>query len=348
MTRDRLLPEELRRRLGRVGLAIAVVLVGGTAGYMLLEGWTFLEGIYMTVTTIATVGFGEVRPLSNIGRWFTIILIVSGTGVMAFLLGTIVEYVVSGELTGALRRRRVQEAIDQLRDHYIICGHGRVGQEVVHDLEEAGVPVVILDRTAPGEELLRDHQCLAGDASDDQLLVRAGVARARGLVAATGDDNANIVITLTARALNPALVIVARASHPGAEAKLLRAGASHVISPYRIGGRRIATQLLHPRVTDFLDRVMHSREVEFWIEETRVEPASRLAGRPLGEAGIAAATGVNLLALARQGDGVLLTNPGEATRLEAGDVLIGFGTREQLARLARLAGGAASKGGVSG
>ena len=335
----RFLPDELRRRLARVGSAIVVVLVGGTAGYMLLEGWSFLESLYMTVTTIATVGFGEVHPLGDRGRVFTIILIVSGTGVMAFLLGTIVEYVVSGELTGALRRRRVQQAIDQLRGHYIVCGHGRVGNEVVRDLEVAGAAVVILDRTPPPEAPGARHHFLEGDAADDQLLVRAGVARARGLVAATGDDNANIVVTLTARALNPGLVIVARASHPGAEAKLMRAGASHVISPYRIGGRRMATQLLHPRVTDFLDRVMHSGELEFWIEETRVEPASGLAGRSLQEADLGTRTGVNLLALARQGDGVLLTNPDAATRLEPGDVLIGFGTREQFGRLVRLAGG---------
>lgn len=342
MTHARLLPDELRRRLARVGSAIVVVLVGGTAGYVLLEGWTFLESLYMTVTTIATVGFGEVRPLDDRGRVFTIILIVSGTGVMAFLLGTIVEYVVSGELTGALRRRRVQQAIDQLRGHYIVCGHGRVGNEVVHDLEVAGAAVVILDRTPPPEAPGERHHFLEGDAADDQLLLRAGVVRARGLVAATGDDNANIVVTLTARALNPELVIVARASHPGAEAKLLRAGASHVISPYRIGGRRMATQLLHPRVTDFLDRVMHSGELEFWIEETRVEPASGLTGRSLHEADLVGRTGVNLLALARQGDGVLLTNPDAATRIEAGDVLIGFGTREQFGRLARLAGGTGS------
>lgn len=337
MSRATLLAEDLRRRLRRVGGAIAVVLVAGTVGYMLLEGWTLLEGLYMTVTTIATVGFGEVRPLSDQGRVFTILLIISGCGVMAFLLGTIVEYVVSGELTGALRRRRVLHAIEQLRDHYIVCGHGRVGNEVVHDLEEAGVPVVIIDRTQPADELAHGHQFVEGDAADDQVLLKAGVDRARGLVAATGDDNANIVVTLTARALNPALVIVARASHGGAESKLLRAGATHVISPYRIGGRRMATQLLHPRVNDFLDRVMHSREVEFWLEETRVEPGSPLAGCAIREARIADQTGVNLLALSRQGGGTLLTNPGAETQLEAGDVLIGFGTREQLGELARLA-----------
>ena len=333
------LPRDLARRLGRVAGALATILVLGTAGYMWLEGWSLLDGLYMVITTIATVGFGEVHPLSPRGRVLTILIILSGTGALAFLLGTIVEYIVGGELTGALRRRRVQHQIDRLHGHYIICGHGRVGNEVVHELEERKVPLVIVDRTEPPGEILHGHAFLAGDASDDTLLQRAGVARARGLVAAAGDDNVNIVIVLTARALNPELVIVARASHPAAEPKLLRAGATHVISPYRIGGRRMATQLVNPRVTDFLDRVLHAGDLAVWIEETIVGPKG-LAGRTFGEAAIPDRTGVNLLAVVRGGNGPMLTHPAPTDRLDAGDVLIAFGTREQLGKLAALAGGA--------
>ncbi len=338
MIKSRLLSTELRQRLVRVGTAILVVLVIGTSGYMLIERWTPLEALYMTVTTISTVGFGEIRPLSDAGRLFTMFIILSGTGVLAFLLGTIVEYVVSGELTGAIRRRRVQTAIDQLKGHFIICGHGRVGHEIVEDLRDNDVAIVIIDRAPvparPGDR----YHFIEGDASDDAVLQRAGVTRARGLVAATGDDNANIVVTLTARALNPSLVIVARASHPSAEAKLIRAGASHAISPYRIGGRRMATQLLHPKVTDFLDRLMHSRDLEFWLEEATVQAGSQLAGRTIADSAIARDTGVNLLAVVKGAGGALLTNPPGDTRLDSSDVLIGFGTRQQLERLGRLAG----------
>jgi voltage-gated potassium channel len=328
----RLVSAELRQRLTRVGTAIVTVLAIGTTGYVLIEQWTPLEALYMTVTTISTVGYGEIRPLSDAGRYFTMFIILSGTGVLAFLLGTI------GELTGAIRRRRVQTSIDQLKGHFIICGHGRVGHEIVEDLRDNDVAIVIIDRTPEPLRHGDRYHFIEGDASDDAVLQRAGVTRARGLVAATGDDNANIVVTLTARALNPSLVIVARASHPSAEAKLMRAGASHAISPYRIGGRRMATQLLHPKVTDFLDRLMHSRDLEFWLEEATVHSGSKLAGRTIAECAIARDTGVNLLAVVKGAGGALLTNPPADTRLDSSDVLIGFGTRRQLEQLGKLAG----------
>ncbi len=235
----------LRLRLIRLGLALLAFALVGTAGYVVLEGYSALDALYMTVITLTTVGFGEVHTLSSAGRVFTIALILGGVGTMAFLLSTLVEYLIGGELTGTLRIRRMQHAIDVLTGHYIVCGYGRVGQQVVEDLRGEGAEVVVIESDpAPLATLEPGLLCIEADASSEDALERAGIQRAAGLVAATGDDSTNIVISLTARTLQPRLTIVARASHRSAEAKLLRAGATHVVSPYRIGGQRMAAQIL--------------------------------------------------------------------------------------------------------
>lgn len=235
----------LRLRLIRLSLVLLGIALVGTAGYMVLEGYSPLDALYMTVITLTTVGYGEVHELSTGGRLFTIALILGGVGTMAFLLSTLVEYLVGGELTGSLRIRRMQHMIDSLTGHYIVCGFGRVGQEVVRDLRRQGAAVVVIE-SDPDPAILLDPEVphVSADASSEEALERAGIERARGLVAATGDDSTNIVISLTARTLQPGLMIVARASHSAAEAKLLRAGATSVVSPHRIGGQRMAAQLL--------------------------------------------------------------------------------------------------------
>lgn len=238
----------LRLRLVRLGVILLGFVAVGTAGYTVLEGYPPLDALYMAVITLTTVGFGEIHPLSPVGRLFTIGLILGGVGTMAFLLSTLVEYLVGGELTGTLRIRRMQHSIDLLREHYIVCGYGRVGQQIVEDLQSRGAAVVVIESDPkPAAALGPAVPHLEADASSEEALERAGIRRARGLVAATGDDSTNIVISLTARTLQPALMIVARASHAASEAKLLRAGATHVVSPYRIGGQRMAAQLLEPQ-----------------------------------------------------------------------------------------------------
>jgi voltage-gated potassium channel len=329
---------EFRRRILRVALLLGSAIVLGTGGYMTLEGWRLLDALYMTVITLSTVGFTEVHPLSDRGHLFTIALIATGVSTAAYAVGAIGEYVIGGRLSGALRRQRMQHEIDRLDGHYIICGYGRVGRQVVDELDARGTRTVVVEPSdegfppdAPGPLRIR------GDATDDRALRAAGIDRAAGLVAAAGDDATNIVVTLSARALNADLLIVARAIQPEAEDKLRRAGASHVISPYRIGGQRIVTQLLHPRITDFLDVVMHRGNRELWLEEITVAPDGPANGRALGETAIWGSDGVRVLAVGQQ-DGELVTSPRADLRLAAGDVLIALGTLDQLAAARREAG----------
>ncbi|NIN10509.1 MAG: potassium channel protein [Gemmatimonadales bacterium] len=328
----------MRRRLTRFTLAFLCITAAGTGGYMILEGWSVAESLYMTVITLSTVGFGEVRPLSAAGRIFTTGLIAAGVGAVAYLFAAISQYIVSGELTGALRKTRMQQRINALSGHYIVCGFGRVGQQILLDLQGKGKQCVVVDTSAGPEEGAGQLLWVTGDGADDAILHRAGVERAAGLVAATGDDAANLFITLSARSLNPDLPIVARANLQSSEPKLLRAGATHVISPHTISGRRIARQLLYPSVTDFLDVVMHSGSLELLLEECRVREGSDLHDKTVEEAHVRRRTGANVLAVRRHDQGAILTNPPEEMRFEPGDVLIALGTRSQLQELDRLAG----------
>jgi voltage-gated potassium channel len=329
---------EFRRRIRRVVLVLSAALVAGTAGYMLIEGWRLLDALYMTVITLSTVGFTEVHPLSDPGHLFTIALITTGVSAAAYAVGAIGEYVISGRLSGSLRRQRMQNDIDRLQGHYIVCGYGRVGRQVVEELAARGLSAVVVE---PQDDVVTDDEPallrIRGDATDDSALRAAGIDRAAGLVAVAGDDAINIVVTLSARALNPDLDIVARAIHPEVEDKLRRAGATHVISPYRIGGQRIVTQLLHPQITEFLDVILHRRDLELWLEEITVAPDGPANGRPLGETAFWGANGVRVLAVARQ-TGDLVAGPRADLRLAAGDVLIALGTLDQLAVARREAG----------
>lgn len=337
MPLDEIARSGLQQKIGRLLLMLLVITIVATLAYMWLEGWGPVEALYMTVITLSTVGFSEVHELSTEGRLFTTLLIVTGVGIVAYSFGSIGQYLISGELRGTLRRRRMQKKIDRLNDHVIVCGFGRVGRRVTIDLEQQGQACLVVD-TDP--ERFRDEpeQRLMAicDASNDDELLRCGIRQARGLVAATGNDATNTFIILTARPLNPELVIVARCNEPAAERKLLSAGANHVISPYAIAGRRMATQLLHPSVADFLDVVMHSGDQEMWLEEVRVREGADLVGKSLVECNLNRNIGVNVLALRRRDRSSVEPGPISDSRLEVGDVLIALGTRNQLDALKRV------------
>jgi len=332
---------ELRRRIALYVFVVLAITVTGTVGYMLLEGWTVMESLYMTVITLSTVGFKEVRPLGPGGQAWTMALIVAGVGALGYLFKSVGQSLMSGDWGARMRRRRMQERVDALRDHYVICGYGRVGRQVVQDLREKRKACVAVDpQPVSLAGVAGDVPYVIGDAADDEILRQAGIERALGLVVTTGDDPTNLFVTLSAHALNPNLVIVARANDESTEPKLRRAGATHVISPYTISGRRIATQLLSPTLTDFLDVVMHSGKLELWLEECRVREGSVLHGKTVAEMDVRRKTGANVLAVRRHDQGAILTNPPADLRFEPGDVLIALGTREQLLALDSVAGAA--------
>lgn len=338
MSLDAMIRTGLQQKIGKLLMMLVAITIVGTLGYMWLEGWGVTESLYMTVITLSTVGFGEVHLLSTAGRLFTTFLIVTGVGVVAYSFGSIGQYLISGELRGTLRRRSMQRKIDRLAGHVIVCGYGRVGRQVTLDLEQQGQACVAVDtnperfRSEPEERLT-----IISDATNDEELMRCGIERARGLVAATGSDATNTFITLSARSLNPQLAIVARSNDPATERKLLKAGANHVISPTAIAGHRMATQLMHPSVVDFLDVVMHSGEDEMWLQEVEVRPGAELDGKTLVECNLNRRLGVNVLALRRRGKLNVESGSISDARLEPGDVLVAIGTRPQLEALRQVA-----------
>jgi voltage-gated potassium channel len=309
-------------------------MVVGTMGYLIL-GFPLLDALYQTVTTLTTVGFREVHPLSSEGKIFTIVLILLGVGTALYALGVLIQTLVEGDLRGVFGRRRMDRTISELRDHVIVCGWGRVGRAIAKDV--AGqMPLVIVDRDP---ERLADspHPWVAGDATDDHVLLEAGLPHARALVAALDTDAGNLFVTLSARALRPDLFIVSRVRVEESVEKLRRAGANRVVNPQSIGGSRMAAFVLQPHVTEFLDVVMHDRDIEFRLEELAVPEGSAVAGSTLRDARIRDRTGALVLAL-RNPQGEFVSNPAPDQPIAAGDVLIAIGTPDELVALGRLVG----------
>lgn len=318
----------------KVVLAALAVMTIGVAGYMIIEGYAFLDALYMVVITLATVGFEEVRPLSDAGRIFTIVMILGGVGGILYTSTTIIQTVVEGQFGRTLWRRRMQARVARLKDHFTVCGYGRLGRHLVEDLQHGGASVVVIDTD---DETLtaaaRDgFPYVKGNAAEDEVLKEAGIQRAQCLIAATGQDEDNIYIILSARALRPDLLIIARCNQDASESKLLRAGANEAISPYHIGGHRIATAALRPQVVDFFESVMPSEQGEVSVEMFRIDPSSPLVQQSLQGSGLREQFGVSVLAVVKP-RGRLITNPGPETLLEEGDQLIVLGSPNQLQRL---------------
>ncbi len=329
----------LTQRLHRILLIALLLFLVSVVGYIGLERYSLIEALYMTVITFSTVGYGEVRPLSPLGRLFTIGIILVGVGTGAYLFSTIAEYIVAGELEGTLRQRRIMRTLEKMRDHYIVCGYGRVGEHVAQELRTLGLPFVVIE-VDPGiaERCERERvPYIIGDATEDETLKLAGIDRARGLVAALDTDADNVFVVLSARALNPNLMIVARATTDDVERKLLKAGADRVVSPYTMAGYRIVSLLVRPNVIHFLDTALRSQDLELWLEEIEIMPNSSLVGKTLEEAAIRARTGANILAIIRPAEKRLI-DWSPSLKLQAGDILIVLGKREQLEALAELAG----------
>lgn len=321
----------------RLGIAISLllgVLAFGTVGYLIL-GLSLIDALYQTVTTVATVGFREVVPFGTAERLFTMALIIVGVGAVLYALGSLIETLIEGRLLETIGRMRMERTIETLQDHVIVCGWGRVGRAIAAEVVAAGKPIVVIDEEA---ERLEDcpHPTVHGDCTEDETLERAGIARASSLVAAVDVDAANSFIALSARAIRPDIFIVARARSVDSEGKLLRAGADRVVNPQNIGGARMAAFVLRPHVAEFLDVVMHERNLEFRLEEIPIAETSPLAGRTLREAHLRDQTGALVLAV-RDARGSFLSNPDPDVRIEPGQVLIAIGTEEELTALSLTA-----------
>ena len=321
-----------RRVLWGICALIAIVAFG-VIGYMVIEGWAFLDALYMTVITITTVGYTEVHPLTSGGRIFSIFLIVGGVGGALYIITGIVRYVVEGNIGTIWERRRMKNKIADLKGHFILCGLGRVGEEIARTFEAEKVPFVIIENRPECLARLEqtDYIYLQGDATRDEVLKNAGIERARGLVAAVGSDTDNTYITLSARGLCPKLFIEARAVNKEAVKKLERAGANRIILPQAIGGRRMAMLALRPAVVDFIDTVIYSHGREMQLENVDIGVDSQLAGLTIKAARVK--TGITILAVRKKKDDTLITNPSEEEIIEEGDQIIVIGTMNQLASL---------------
>jgi voltage-gated potassium channel len=329
--------QEVKTALWVLG-AMVMVLVIGTVGYSPIEGWGVLDSVYMTVTTIFTVGFGEVHPLSRAGLIFTLVLIVLGVGTILYGIGVMVEFVVGGQLSGVFRRRVVRRQVGRLDGHYIICGYGRVGEAVTRQFAAHKVDFVVVDNDQESIDRAESDGFLTvkGDAASDEVLQEAGIERAKGLVSAVGSDAGNIFVVLSARVLNPGLLIVARAGSEDTVSKLERAGANQVVSPYGIGGKRMATLMLKPLVSDYLEVVTGGGELAFLVEEFQLSGDCCAIGRSIEALAVRRETGATILAVRRESTGALDTNPSPEAVLNPGDRIIAIGTQDEIDKLERL------------
>ena len=325
------------RKIIIIGVIFVVLLLIGTFGYMVFENTGFWMGLYLTIITVFTVGYGDIVPVHDSGRIFTVFLVITSVSFVFYVFSKITETMIEGELRGLYKRRKMHRQISRLKEHYIICGFGRIGKEIFRILQEYKRPFVVIEKDPVEIKNLEELQYLhlQGDASDDEVLLGAGIGQARGLVSVVASDADNLYITLTARGLSPQMFIMARSSGTaGAQIKLKRAGATRVISPYSIGARRMAHLIVRPTVTDFIDLTMRAGELDLIMEELLVSPDSRLKGKNLINSEIRKKYDVIVVAIKRQ-DGSMLFNPRPDTIILAGDILIVLGASEHIAGLGR-------------
>ncbi len=318
----RLLVDSLPRRLTvALGALIAVIAVG-TAGYMGITRMTFVDALYQTVTTLTTVGFREVQPFGTGTKLFTIVLILAGVGTVLYTLSLVIEQALEGDIRSRFYLRRTRMRIEELSEHYVLCGFGRVGQEIARELNERGVGFVVIDQTPEAVERARafGYLVVEGDASDERVLIQANIARARCLLAASDSDSGNTYITLTAKSINPSCFVVARVARPHNEEKLRLAGADRVLSLYSLGGRRMVLSALQPLAADFMDTLASGRSGDLVLAEFEASETNGLAGKTVSEL-ISGARNATLLGV-RQPGGALTVGPHENTVLGNGDIII--------------------------
>jgi voltage-gated potassium channel len=318
-------------------LAIASLLIIGTTGFSLIEGWRVFDSFYMTVVTLSTVGFQEVHPLSDLGREFAIILIFMGVGVATAVLPRLAGHILERQMLWIFKHGDDQRMIDKLTNHTILCGYGKLCQVVARELKEAKVDFVVIDREEALAEEARQGGFLVvkGDATTDATLLAAGIKQASRLVALMPSHSDNVYTIMSARELNPNLFVMSRAEDENGERRLLRAGANRIISPYRLGGQKVASGLLKPYVTEFLDLAADKSGSGLCIEELKISEGSPLAGATLEKSELRQKTNIMIAALISKG-GSMTVNPTGETVIEAGDTLIGLGRKRDFAALEKL------------
>lgn len=328
-----------RTRLSLALISLSVVVVAGTAGFHFIERWSWFDGFYMTLTTMTTIGYGEIHPLSRLGRIFNSFLIVGAVLAGGFTIAAFSQSLLEFEFGKAFGRRRMERELGKLSNHYIVCGAGRVGRTVTRALAARGQQCVLIEKDSGRARWAENEKIpvIVGNASSEENLAKAHIDRAAGLVAAVSSDPENLYIVLTARGMRPNLKIIARASEEEATSKLMRAGASQVLSPYFFIGNRIAQLLLRPNVLDFIDTAIGTERLDIEIGEVRVSDASELAGKTFADSAIREQAGVIVLAV-KDSAGAMTFNPAPSARIRPGDCLIVIGGDAQLKKLETLAG----------
>ncbi len=329
-----MLSKSIRQLLFAISILVFIILTGIT-GYLLIENMSLLDSIYMTIISITTTGFAEIKPLSKPGRIFTIFLIITGVVTIAYAGGKAAQIVIE---THIFRRRRMSKKLENIGNHYIVCGYGRMGQSICEGLRDWNEQFVVVENDQDKIDRLIEIGFLFvnGDATNDEALLRAGIERAKGLVAVIKTDAENVFATLSAKELNPSVFVVARAVDEGTESKLMKAGADRVVKPYELGGNRMVQLLLRPNVMDFIDVVAHSEKgVDIALEEINVHSSSKLNGATLAESPIRKDLNIMIIAIVKE-DGNFLYNPKSSTVIEEGNKLIAIGENDNLARLTEL------------
>lgn len=329
-----------RFRIRYALMALAAAILFGTIGFYLIEkNWSLADSLYVTVQTLTTVGYGDMPPTSGTGRLFAVLVMLVGAGGVALAVSTIVQSVVQSELVATFGQRRRSRKMSKLNEHYIVCGSGRVGSHLVRDLVRTNQEFVVIEQDQPKAAEFTQHglNVLVGDATLEETLREARVEHARGLAACLPNDADNVYVVLIARDLNPKLHIVARAAEEQAEAKLLRAGANHVVAPTIIGGHRMAVALTKPAVSEFMDSIT-ANELGLGFEQFEVDAASPLVGEKLRSTPIRSELDVVIVSIRRQ-SGETVFNPSGESQIENGDILIAIGRAESLGELNKLARG---------
>ena len=330
----------VKRRFLYIGLAIATTLLVGTVGFILIAGYPPFDAFYMTLITMTTVGYAEIHPLTQAGRIFNSFLLIFGVTTIFIAVGAMTQTIIEMEFGDAIGKRRNKRMIEKLKDHYIICGYGRVGLGAAAELQRAGAPFVVVDIRPERAELAMHAGLIAvaADSTRDETLRGVGIERARGLVAALATDADNLFVLLTAKGLNPHIYVAARAGEEGAEEKMRRAGADAVFAPYSITGHRLAQSLLRPHVVQFLDFTTNNIGIDAGIEQMRVSETSAMVSKSMREMQLGRDIGVIVLAI-RKGDGRMQFNPPADTAVHGGDYLIVMGKQENLRTLEGLLAG---------